>query len=319
MNWLGVGVDGPLVVVRGVHFAATAVMTGTLIFRQAVVEAASCSARPAAITVRTQTLRVAWIFLTIAAASGMIWLLLVAASMSGLSFGESVTSDVLSTVVNETQFGRVSEIRLVLAVIIAGGLAYDRFPLARGLALAMSLGLTAALAWTGHAGSTAGAMGILHLTADTLHLLAAAIWIGGLVSLVLLLSVSRNDQTDAGVSFGRDATQRFSTMGVAIVVVVLATGIVNGWILVGSWHALIATFYGQLLILKIALFAVMLLIAAANRFWLMPRLALRSGSEPQLEVLRRLARNSMIEIVLALMIFAIVGMLGTLHPAIHGL
>jgi putative copper resistance protein D len=290
-----------------------------LIFRAVVAEAASASVRPAAIVVGTQTLRVAWTSLAISAASGMIWLLLVAASMSGLSFGESMTSDVLSTVVNETQFGRVSEIRLVLAVIIAGCLAYVRFPLARGLALAMSLGLTAALAWTGHAGSTAGAMGILHLTADTLHLLAAAIWIGGLVSLVLLLSVSRNDQTDAGVSFGRDATQRFSTMGVAIVVVVLATGIVNGWILVGSWHALIATFYGQLLILKIALFAVMLLIAAANRFWLMPRLALRSGSEPQLEVLRRLARNSMIEIVLALMIFAIVGMLGTLHPAIHGL
>jgi putative copper resistance protein D len=319
MNWLGAGVDGPLVVVRGVHFAATAVMTGTLIFREVVAEAASCSARPAALIVRTQTLRVAWIFLAVAAASGMIWLLLAAASMSGLSFGESMTSDVLSTVVNETQFGRVSEIRLVLAVIIAGGLAYDRFPLARGLALAMSLGLTAALAWTGHAGSTAGAMGILHLTADTLHLLAAAIWIGGLVSLVLLLSVCRSDQTDAGVSFARDATQRFSIMGVAIVVVVLVTGIVNGWILVGSWHALIATFYGQLLILKMALFAVMLLIAAANRFWLMPRLALRSRSEPQFEVLRRLARNSMIEIVLALMIFAIVGMLGTLHPAIHGL
>ena len=319
MNWLGAGVDGPLVVVRGVHFAATAVMTGTLIFREVVAEAASCSARPAALIVRTQTLRVAWIFLAVAAASGMIWLLLVAASMSGLSFAESMTSDVLSTVVNETQFGRVSEIRLVLAVIIAGGLAYDRFPLARGLALAMSLGLTAALAWTGHAGSTAGAMGILHLTADTLHLLAAAIWIGGLVSLVLLLSVFRNDQTDAGVSFARDATQRFSTMGVAIVVVVLATGIVNGWILVGSWHALIATFYGQLLILKMALFAAMLLIAAANRFWLMPRLALRPGSEPQLEVVRRLACNSMIEVALASMIFAIVGMLGTLHPAIHGL
>jgi putative copper resistance protein D len=319
MNWLGAGVDGPLVVVRGVHFAATAVMTGTLIFREVVAEAASCSARSAALMVRTQTLRVAWIFLAVAAASGMIWLLLAAASMSGLSFGESMTSDVLSTVANETQFGRVSEIRLVLAVIIAGGLAYDRFPLARGLALAMSLGLTAALAWTGHAGSTAGAMGILHLTADTLHLLAAAIWIGGLVSLVLLLSLSRNDQTDAGVSFARDATERFSTMGVAIVVVVLATGIINGWILVGSLQALIVTDYGRLLMLKVALFGVMLLMAAVNRFWLTPRLALPPGSEPQLDVVRRLARNSMIEIVLASMIFAIVGMLGTLHPAIHGL
>jgi putative copper resistance protein D len=319
MNWLGAAVDGPLVVVRAIHFAATGILTGTLIFRAVVAEAASASARPAAIAVCTQTLRVAWTSLAISAASGMIWLLLVAVSMSGLSFGESMTSDVLSTVVNETQFGRVSEIRLVLAVIIAGCLAYVRFPLARGLALAMSLGLTAALAWTGHAGSTAGEMGILHLTADTLHLLAAAIWIGGLVSLVLLLSVSRRDQTSAGVSFARDATQRFSAMGIAVVVVVLATGIINAWILVGSWHALIVTGYGRLLMLKVVLFAVMLLIAAANRFWLMPRLAASSGSEPQFKVLRRLARNSMIEIVLALMIFGIVGMLGTLHPAIHGL
>jgi putative copper resistance protein D len=319
MNWLGAAVDGPLVVVRAIHFAATATLTGTLIFRAVVADAVSASARPAAIVVRTQTLRVAWISLAISAASGTIWLLLVAVSMSGLSFGESMTSDVLSTVVNETQFGRVSEIRLVLAVILAGCLAYVRFPLARGLALAMSLGLTAALAWTGHAGSTAGEMGILHLTADTLHLLAAAIWIGGLVSLVLLLSVSRHDQTPAGISFARDATQRFSVMGIAVVVVVFATGIINAWILVGSWHALIVTGYGRLLMLKVVLFAVMLLIAAANRFWLTPWLALLSGSEPQLKVLRRLARNSMIEIVLALMIFGIVGMLGTLHPAIHGL
>src|SRR5712664_690400 len=317
MNWLGAAVDGPLVVIRAIHFAATAITTGTLIFRAVLAEAASASARPAAIVVRTQTLRVAWTSLAISAASGMIWLLLVAVSMSGLSFGESMTSDVLSTVVNETQFGRVSEIRLVLAVIIAGCLAYVRFPLARGLALAMSLGLTAALAWTGHAGSTAGEMGILHLTADTLHLLAAAIWIGGLVSLVLLLSVSRHDQTPAGVSFARVATQRFSTMGIAIVVVVFATGIINAWILVGSWHALIVTGYGRVLMLKVALFAAILLIAAANRFWLTPRLALPSGSEPQYEAVHRLERNSMIEIALALLIFAIVAMLGTLHPAIH--
>jgi putative copper resistance protein D len=317
MNWLGAAVDGPLVVVRAIHFAATAILTGTLIFRAVIAEAASASVRPAAIVVGTQTLRVAWTSLAISAASGMIWLLLVAASMSGLSFGESMTSDVLSTVVNETQFGRVSEIRLVLAVIIAGCLAYVRFPLARGLALAMSLGLTAALAWTGHAGSTAGEMGILHLTADTLHLLAAAVWIGGLVSLVLLLSVSRRDQNPAGISFARDAAQRFSTMGIAVVVVVFATGIINAWILVGSWHALIVTGYGRLLMLKVMLFAAMLLIAAANRFWLTPRLALPSGSEPQYEAVHRLERNSIIEIALALLIFAIVGMLGTLHPAIH--
>jgi len=315
MNWLEAGVDGPLVVIRAIHFAATAITTGTLIFRAGVAEAASCSAKSAASIVRARTLRVAWICLAISVASGFIWLLLSAASMSGLPFAESMTSDVLLAVANETQFGLVSEIRLVLALIMAGCMAYDRFPLARGFGLAMSVGLIAAIAWTGHAGSTAGQIGILHLAADTLHLFAAAVWIGGLVSLVLLLSVSRNDRTGAGALLARDATHRFSTMGVAVVAVLLATGIVNAWILVDSWHELIATDYGQLLMLKLALFAAMLGIATVNRFWLTPQLSLPSTSAPQ----RKLARNSMIEIALALLIFAIVGLLGTLHPATHAM
>jgi putative copper resistance protein D len=317
MDWLGAGIDIPLVVTRALHFAAMAVLTGTLIFRVVVTGAAIYSANPAAIVVRRQILCVAWICLAIAAVSGMIWLLLEAASMSGLPFREAMTPDVLSTVVNDTQFGTVSEIRFAMAIILAGCLAYDRVPLVRGLEVALSLGLIAALAWTGHAGSTAGEMGIFHLAADILHLFAAAAWIGGLVSLTLLLSVTRRDRTLAGVSFARDATQIFSTMGVAIVVVIFATGIVNAWILVGSLHALVVTGYGRLLMLKLTLFAVMLSVAAVNRFWLTPRLGSPLEGEPQLEVLRLLTRNSTIEIALALMIFAIVGMLGTLHPAIH--
>ena len=84
-----------------------------------------------------------------------------------------------------------------------------------------------------------------------------------------------------------------------------------------SLQALIATFYGQLVMLKIVLFATMLSFAAANRFWLTPRLALSSASK--IGVQRRLVRNSTVEIALALLIFAIVGVLGTLHPAIHAL
>ena len=240
-----------------------------------------------------------------------------AVSLSGLPLGEAVASGALLVVVNETQFGFIAEIRLVLAVMVAGCLAYDRFVPARRLAAASSLGLIAAIAWTGHAGSTAGDLGVLHLAADILHLFAAAIWIGGLVSLVLVLSVSGRDHTDAGASLARDVTRSFSTMGVGIVVAILATGIVDAWILVGSWRALIATFYGQLLMLKVALVAGMLLMAALNRFWLTPRLAMSRGGGTQLEAHRQLARNSVIEIVLALMIFAIVGVLGTQHPMIH--
>ena len=317
MDWLGAGIDGPLVVIRALHFAASAMTSGILVFRALVIDAAAAPSTPARAIVGAQTLRLAWFCLALSLVTGMIWLLLEATSMSGLSFAEAVTGKVLSTVVNQTQFGQVSEIRFVLAVTLACCMRYDRFPLARGLALAMSLGLIAAIAWTGHAGSTAGEWGILHLAADALHLLAAAAWTGGLASLVLLLWASRRDRTSASASFARQATRRFSTIGIVIVVAILASGIVNTWILVGSLHALIATGYGQLLIVKIALFAVMVWFAAANRFWLTPGLALPSG-DTQRDALRRLTRNSAIELALALIIFAIVGILGTMHPAIHG-
>lgn len=315
MDWLGDGVNGPLVIVRAVHFAATATTAGTLIFRAVVAEPASRST-PAAITVvRSQILRVARISLAIATVSGVIWVLLQAAAMSGLSLQEAMAGDALSVVVNQTQFGIVSEIRLVLAIILAGCLMLDRLAPLRWSGLASALGLIAAIAWTGHAGSGIGELGILQLAADVLHLIAAAAWFGGLVSLALLLAAACRHDALGWAFVARAATQRFSNLGIVSVGTILATGMVNSWILVGSLHALAVTEYGRLLMLKMALFATMLLIAAVNRFWLTPRLALSSGSAPR--ALRRLACNSMIEIVLGLAIFAIVGALGTMHPAIH--
>ena len=54
-----------------------------------------------------------------------------------------------------------------------------------------------------------------------------------------------------------------------------------------------------------------------NRFWLTPQLAFSSANERRITALRQLTRNSVIEIALGLTIFAIVGALGTLHPAFH--
>src|SRR5437763_1418535 len=105
MDWLGDGVNAPLVIVRAVHFAATATTAGTLIFRAVVAERASRSAPAAIAVVRSQILRVAWISLAIAALSGAVWILLQAAAMSGLSLEEAIAGDALSVVVNQTQFG----------------------------------------------------------------------------------------------------------------------------------------------------------------------------------------------------------------------
>lgn len=316
MDWLGARIDGPLVVIRTIHFAATTMTAGALIFRTAVAEPA-LRLTPLAKVISSQILQTAWIGLAIALASGVVWLQLQTASMSGMPFGEAMTSGALLTILNETQYGLVSEIRVVLAIILAACLAYDRLARLRWLALASSLGLVAAIAWTGHAGATPGAMGDLHLSADALHLVATAAWIGGLVSLALLLAAARSHRDLAWTSLARDVARRFSTLGIVSVAALLATGFVNAWILVGSFRALLVTEYGQLLVLKLVIFAIMLALAAVNRLWLTPQLVLSSGNDAQSKALRQLTRNSVMEIVLGFAIFAIVGALGALHPAIH--
>jgi copper resistance protein D len=288
MNGFGYGAGDWLIVVRAIHFAASAMVAGVLLFRIAVAGPALRPAPPTAQLVEGKTRRFAWISLGIATASGVAWILLQAPAMSGLSFREAMTADVVGTVVTE-----------------------------RWLGLASSLGLIAAIAATGHAGATEGAAGLVHLAADAIHLVASAAWIGGVLALVLLITATRRTVPHAWPSLVRDATERFSILAILSVSALLVTGIVSGVILVGSFHALLVTRYGQLLMLKIALFAVMLGFAAVNRFWLTPRLASLVDGARELDAVRGLTRNCNIEIALGLAIFAIVGALGTRHPAIH--
>jgi len=314
MDWSATG--ALLIAIRAIHFAATAIAAGTLVFRAAIARPVLRADEAAAKSFRTQTLWVVSVGVVVAIVSGAVWLLLQSVSMSGLPFGEAVTADLLSTVLSETQFGQVTLIRLALAVV-AVSLAFGRSMTAERLALAAAAGFAASLAWTGHAASTLGATGYMHLAADALHLLAAAAWIGGLVSLVLLLFAAARNQPAAWAPFARDATERFSSLGMVSVATLIVTGVVNGWILVGSFRGLLATEYGRVLMLKLGIFAAMLAVAAINRFYLMPRLALPSANGVRLDALGQIMRNSVIEIALGLAILAIVGMLGMMHPAIH--
>jgi putative copper resistance protein D len=266
--------------------------------------------------VRSQILLTAWVGLAVAAGSGVVWFQLQAVSMTGLPLREAMTSEVLSTVLNETQFGLVLKVRLALAIILAVCLALDRRALLRRVALGAALGFIAAIAWCGHAASTPGVTGSLHLTADVLHLLAAAGWLGGLVPLTLLFAAARRHQVSAG-TLAAEAAQRFSTFGIVSVAALLVSGFVDAWILVGSFRMLLVTEYGRLLLLKVAVFSVMLGFAAVNRLWLTPQLALPSKGAAQHKALGQLRRNTLVEIVLGLAIFAIVGALGTMHPAAH--
>jgi copper resistance protein D len=317
MNGLGVDIDVPMTVVRAIHFAATAIVAGTLTFRAVVAEPAGRSAREADAKIDAQVRLLAWSGLAVTLVSGAIWLALQTAAMSGQSYSEAVMSGLMITVLNETQFGLVSEIRLGLAILLAVCLAFDRVALSRWLSVGVALSLVAAIAWTGHAASTPGKLGYLHLTADALHLAAAAAWIGGMVPLALLLNADRRSPVSAPASLEHDAVRRFSSLGIVSVATLIGSGVINTWILVGSFRGLIEPGYGWILLFKIAVFAIMLAFAAVNRCWLTPRLAAAPASTAHRDALRGLTRNSLIEIALGLVIFAAVGVLGTLHPAAH--
>jgi putative copper resistance protein D len=101
-------------------------------------------------------------------------------------------------------------------------------------------------------------------------------------------------------------------------VALVASGLINGWFLVGSLSALIGTTYGELLLLKLGLFGLMLYLAASNRFWLVPALATAATISQSDLALARLRRNILAEQILGVLVVRIVGLPGTLSPAIQG-
>lgn len=169
------------------------------------------------------------------------------------------------------------------------------------------------LAWTGHAAVTEGAAGTIHRLADGLHLLAAGAWLGALAVLVTLLFARIED--DQSVAAARSALAGFAVAGSIIVALIVATGLINVWMIVGVEGALRlpTTLYGQLLIAKLVLFAAMLGLAAANRWRLTPRLA--SGDAGGASGGVRALRGSIaLETSAAMLILALVAWLGTLSP-----
>ncbi|MEI9988547.1 MAG: CopD family protein [Rhizomicrobium sp.] len=98
--------------------------------------------------------------------------------------------------------------------------------------------------------------------------------------------------------------------------VLLASGLVNSWFSVGSFDHLFGTLYGGLLCLKLALFLLMLGLAAVNRLWITPQYALATQENPVLD--SRLRRHILFEQLLELLVLGVVSWLGTLQPPLVG-
>ena len=241
--------------------------------------------------------------------------------MSG-STSPAFDFDALRSVLQDMQFGHVWIFRLVLMIVLSVLCAVSRAEGRRATPIAVLAALLlASLAGVGHTQQNDAWVGwLIHTGADGLHLLAAGAWLGGLLLLGIVITpnivIAPNDELRAsGDLDSTNALLRFSGMGSLAVAVLVISGTINSWYLVGSFANLIDTTYGKLLLSKLVVFGCMLTLAASNRFRLVPRLQRGIQSDRE-SALKQLRRNVLGEQLLGLVVVLIVSLIGTIEPAV---
>jgi putative copper resistance protein D len=220
------------------------------------------------------------------AASGVILSVLsiiaMTASMAGVQLLE-VDTESVNMMIYETPMGNawiVRVIALIVTLFVAFRMATANILPKLIFVTLMSGVALASVAWTGHGAAGEGTAGTAQLVADIIHLLGAGAWFGALIAFSIMLFRSVESVTEEYLHLN---------------------------------HRLL-TVYGQLLAAKLALFGLMLALAAANRFTLTPAFkhALQGGGVTL--ALAKLRKSLVIELGLAVVIIALVAWLGTLQP-----
>jgi copper transport protein len=231
------------------------------------------------------------------------------AKASGLGLGAAFRASLFEDVL-DTRFGRVTLARTVLALLLAciAVLALRGEPRTeRRLGIA-ALGVGVAIAVTPALSGHAHVAGSLAVVSDSLHVFAAAVWIGGLAFLLLALWRAGGERW----SLATRAVPRFSLLAVVAVTALLVAGIVSGFLEVRAWRGLWDTTYGQLLLVKVALVVPVLALGALNNRVLVPRL--RAGIASAVER-RRFLRSTGAELALVLVIVGVTAVLVAEPPA----
>lgn len=173
--------------------------------------------------------------------------------------------------------GRVEALRVGLALLALWAVGLARRPW-----IALTLTLAAVLV-SGATGHSAGIAPRWSIPLKSLHLIAIAVWVGG----VAWLAVAALDP----VAFGASAS-RVSGMALGAVIVVGLTGVAQSALFLPEFSALFGSAYGRLVLAKGAGLAGLVALGAWNRRRLMPRLdesggqaALRSSTRRELALM----------------------------------
>ncbi|MGH9222526.1 MAG: copper resistance CopC/CopD family protein [Acidimicrobiales bacterium] len=250
------------------------------------VQAAGLTQTPAAAGFRrrfTKALPAMWVVLVV---SGLALLVFQAATVSGLSLASSAKPEVLGDLLGTT-FGRLWRIQLLLAValgvpvfaLVARRPLWSVPPRAWIVLLGvLAAGLCLATALNGHARTFATPA--LTVPSLALHLLAVAVWAGGLAALVILGRLGwRQVPGDDRPALLRHLVRRFTRLAVVAVAVVAVTGTI---VTVGGFGA-VSDFwdvtFGRVVAAKIALLVVAVALGARHRSRI-PKLLAQPATAP---------------------------------------
>lgn len=161
-------------------------------------------------------------------------------------------------VISSGRTGTVALLRvlvaLALVVTVAGGALLRRVPWLAALCVVATLALPS---FGGHAATVSPAA--LGVATDVVHLLSAAVWVGGLGVLVLTWDADG------------DRARRFSAVALVAAPLTVAAGALNGWLQTRSVDALTDTDFGRLVLAKAGGAAVLLAFGLIHRRWLADR------------------------------------------------
>lgn len=232
-------------VVRWLFYAGLLVGAGVAAFA-ALVRIPLCRGRPA-LARRAETLELG----VIGASLGVAALALI----------ESVEIEPAAWA---TRFGRAGEVGAAVAgaaaVLALHGLVFRRLARAALVLPPLLLGVPAA---GGHAWDP-GQPRALAVVSDVLHLGAAAFWIGGLLSIGVLVPAAARAAGEAA-DVGDATVRRYSALALPAVALLLAAGIARTWTELSGVGDLWSTTYGALVLAKIGLLAVLVVLGGLAR------------------------------------------------------
>ena len=275
-------------------------------------------------------LQVAWWATLVATLAG---LLLHGPFTAGLPLSRTLDATLLTQTVG-TRFGGIWAVRVLLLLLLVAvlrvwvqGVAAWRRTSAWVAVGVLAAALMATPALSGHA--AAGPDAAVGAVVGVVHFSAAAVWFGGLV----LLGTCVLPRAEMGQL---QAVPRFSSAAFTAMVVILGTGMVQSWRQVGSLQALGETAYGRLLVAKVAVFLLLIAVAARSRVLVRRQLTARASvgaaaphqqaadaapahlSHHDVESVWLLRRLVLAEVIIALVVLAVTALLGITTPPTTG-